>query len=162
MVIKAYSAIETHAGAQIGADEELQLTCENCQKPMNIHPFAQAVPLQAVRSDGNHTVLTFGSFTDYDEPADLVEKMEADGTWPEGYDAVLEPGEGSKMVYIDGWEDHSDPPNIQSWCIQSHEWTEPERICCSEKCCIELAEREGIELLDAAEDGLRWEAARHR
>jgi len=142
MVIKGYTASEAHSGAQIGDSDELSITCENCGKVDTFHPFAVPVPVLAIRSDGSHEVKEMGLVSSFDEAAELVEKMEEAGSWPEAYDAVLKPGDGTEHMFSDWWEETSKV--LVSYALQQHDWTEPERLCCSKECCIQLAAKEGI------------------
>jgi hypothetical protein len=67
--------------------------------------FIKPVPVQAVRSDGNHAVLEFGSVSSFEEAEALVNEMEEKGTWPEAYDVIVKPGDGTTFMYTDQWDD---------------------------------------------------------
>jgi hypothetical protein len=41
---------------------------------------------------------------DLDSAAEYVEAREADGTWPEGHDALGQLPDRSWWMYVDGWE----------------------------------------------------------
>ena len=81
--------------------------------------FVKPVPVQAIRSDGNHPVKKFGEVSSFEEAEALVNEMEEKGTWPEGYDAVVEPGDGSRHMFTDQWDDISDedPPSRGPWYL---------------------------------------------